>query len=140
MAAEAQHAHAGPMVPIPYVVRRRARETGDTWTIELAPVAGGPIEPLPGQFAMLYADGVGEVPISLSGRGRGGSLVHTIRDVGMVTAELCRLPRGTVVGVRGPFGTPGRPSGGTASALSRSSSRVPSSTPPRQSRSSAARR
>ena len=105
MAAEAQHAHAGPMVPIPYVVRRRARETGDTWTIELAPVAGGPIEPLPGQFAMLYAYGVGEVPISLSGRGRGGSLVHTIRDVGMVTAELCRLPRGTVVGVRGPFGT-----------------------------------
>ena len=52
---------------------------------------GRPIDPKPGQFAMLSAFGVGEVPISLSGRGRGGSLVHTIKDVGAVTAELCRI-------------------------------------------------
>jgi NAD(P)H-flavin reductase len=54
---------------------------------------------------MLAAFGVGEVPISLSGRGPGGSLVHTIRDVGAVTAELCRTARGDMIGVRGPFGT-----------------------------------
>lgn len=93
------------MVPHPYLVRRRSRETADTWTLELVPLEGKPIEPEPGQFAMLCAFGVGDVPISLSGRGRGGSLVHTIRDVGPVTAELCRTPRDAVVGVRGPFGT-----------------------------------
>jgi hypothetical protein len=35
----------GPMVPQPYVVRSRARETADTWTIELEPVAGEAIDP-----------------------------------------------------------------------------------------------
>ena len=105
MLAEAHHVDVGPMVPQPYNVRRRIRETSDTWTLELVPRGGTPIDPAPGQFAMLYAYGVGEVPISLSGRGRGGSLVHTIRDVGMVTAELCRTPRGGMLGVRGPFGT-----------------------------------
>jgi NAD(P)H-flavin reductase len=93
------------MVPQPYVVRSRGRETADTWTIELEPLGGESIDPTPGQFAMLTAYGVGEVPISLSGRGADGSLVHTIRDVGAVTAELCRTPRGGTIGVRGPFGT-----------------------------------
>lgn len=105
MATERQLADAGPMVPDPYVVRRRSRETDDTWTLELVPAAGDSIEPQPGQFTMLTAYGVGEVPISLSGRGRDGSLVHTVRDVGAVTAELCRTPRGRTIGVRGPFGT-----------------------------------
>lgn len=105
MAAEPSRIESGPMMPYPYLVRRRSRETADVWTLELSPLEGKPIEPEPGQFAMLYAYGVGEVPISLSSRGRGGSLVHTIRDVGPVTAELCRMPRGATVGVRGPFGT-----------------------------------
>ena len=49
---------------------------------------------------MLYAFGVGEVPISVSS----APLVQTIRAVGSVTRALA--PRGrTVVGVRGPFGT-----------------------------------
>ena len=74
MAAEPHSVAAGPMVPQPYLVRSRARETADTWTLELVPSAGGPIEPAPGQFAMLTAYGVGEVPISLSGRGDEGSL------------------------------------------------------------------
>ena len=105
MAVEPLLVSPGPMVPEPYVVRTRGRETADTWTIELEPVAEGAIDPEPGQFAMLTAYGVGEVPISLSGRGGDGSLIHTIRDVGAVTAELCRIPRGGMVGVRGPFGT-----------------------------------
>jgi anaerobic sulfite reductase subunit B len=105
MAVEPLLVAPGPMVPEPYVVRSRSRETADTWTIELEPVAGEAIDPEPGQFAMLTAYGVGEVPISLSGRGEGGSLIHTIRDVGAVTAELCRIPRGGTIGVRGPLGT-----------------------------------
>ena len=105
MAVEPLAVSAGAMVPLPYVVRGRDRETADTWTIELEPVAGEAIDPEPGQFAMLTAYGVGEVPISLSGRGAGGSLIHTIRDVGAVTAELCRIPRGAAIGVRGPLGT-----------------------------------
>src|SRR5512132_199374 len=105
MAVEPLLISPGPMVPEPYVVRSRGRETADTWTIELEPVAGDAIDPDPGQFAMLTAYGVGEVPISLSGRGADGSLIHTIRDVGAVTAELCRIPRGGTIGVRGPFGT-----------------------------------
>lgn len=105
MAVEPLQLSPGPMVPVPYTVRSRGRETADTWTIELEPLAGQPIDPEPGQFAMLTAYGVGEVPISLSGRGGDGSLLHTIRDVGAVTAELCRIPRGGTIGVRGPFGT-----------------------------------
>jgi anaerobic sulfite reductase subunit B len=103
MAAEPGHSVSS--LPEPYVVRRRSRETADTWTLEIVPHEGQPIDPQPGQFAMLSAFGVGEVPISLSGRGRGGSLVHTIKDVGAVSAELCRMGRGDMIGVRGPFGT-----------------------------------
>jgi NAD(P)H-flavin reductase len=55
---------------------------------------------------MLYAFGVGEVPISTSGDHDGdGRLTHTIRAVGAVTRALCALEPGAVVGVRGPFGT-----------------------------------
>jgi NAD(P)H-flavin reductase len=92
------------MVPQPYVVRSHSRDTPDTWTLELAPAADVLIDPEPGQFAMLTAYGVGEVPISFSHIGD-GALVHTIRDVGAVTAELCRMPCGGAIGVRGPFGT-----------------------------------
>jgi NAD(P)H-flavin reductase len=55
---------------------------------------------------MLYAFGVGEAPISVSGDLTGpGPLVHTIRAVGAVTSALCKVGRGQDVGVRGPFGT-----------------------------------
>ena len=88
--------------PLPYRVASTRRETHDTWTLDLDPVDGG-IDPLgPGQFAMLYAFGAGEVPISVSG-GRGDA-VHTVRSVGPVTAALCRLAPGDTVGVRGPYG------------------------------------
>jgi anaerobic sulfite reductase subunit B len=58
----------------------------------------------PGQFAMLYAFGAGEAPISLSGAA-GPELFHTIRAVGAVTRALCAAEPGALVGVRGPFGT-----------------------------------
>ncbi len=91
----------GAMVPRPFRVERRVRETYDTWTLSLAPVQGEQLEVGPGQFTMLYAFGVGEVPISVSG----APLVQTIRAVGSVTRALCASRPGAVVGVRGPFGT-----------------------------------
>jgi NAD(P)H-flavin reductase len=91
----------GVMSPRAFRVERKTRETHDTWTLSLAPVRGDPLEVAPGQFTMLYAFGVGEVPISVSG----APLVQTIRAVGSVTRALCAAKPGAVVGVRGPFGT-----------------------------------
>src|SRR5262249_2632741 len=92
-----------PMAPRPFRVVRRRRETGDTWTLELEPVDGTPLDVAPGQFTMLYAFGIGEVPISVSGAAR-GPLIHTVRDVGAVTSALCASRPGAGLGVRGPFG------------------------------------
>jgi NAD(P)H-flavin reductase len=92
------------MTPVPYRVTRRVQETHDTATLTLEPLAD-PITPAPGQFAMLYAFGVGEVPISTSGDpARAGELTHTIRAVGAVSGALAASEPGAVLGVRGPFG------------------------------------
>jgi NAD(P)H-flavin reductase len=92
-----------PMAPRPFRVVRRKRETSDTWTLELEPASGEPLAVAPGQFTMLYAFGVGEVPISVSGK-PGGPLVHTVRAVGAVTEAICAAKPGAVLGVRGPLG------------------------------------
>jgi NAD(P)H-flavin reductase len=94
----------GAMTPQPHRVVSRVEETHDTVTLELEPL-GAEVRPAPGQFAMLYSFGVGEVPISTSGPLDGGRLVHTVRAVGAVTSALAATEPGTVVGVRGPFGT-----------------------------------
>jgi NAD(P)H-flavin reductase len=92
-----------PMTPRPFRVVTRRRETGDTWTLELKPSDGVPLEPRPGQFTMLYAFGIGEVPISVS-RIADSRLVHTVRAVGAVTEAICAARPGAVLGVRGPYG------------------------------------
>ena len=98
-------ASAPPMWPAGYVVGARKVESSDTVTLLLRP-AGDPIAPpLPGQFTMLYAFGVGEVPVSVSGIGQDQVLVQTIRAVGAVTRALCAAKPGDMIGVRGPFGT-----------------------------------
>jgi NAD(P)H-flavin reductase len=96
---------AHPLVPTPCRVRRVVRETQDTFSLELDVSATTPFRP--GQFAMLYAFGVGEVPISYSGDPADRSaVVHTTREVGPVTRALGELRRGAAVGCRGPFGRP----------------------------------
>ena len=99
-------------LPARYRVGRRTEENADSATLTLRPED----EPLPafrpGQFAMLYARGVGEIPISVSGIGESGDLAHTIRSVGAVSRALHDSPPGTVLGVRGPFGTAWRLDGG----------------------------
>lgn len=95
-----------PMVPQPVRVERVQKETGDVVTLTLDTSARG-FEFAPGQFNMLYAFAVGEVPISMSGDPeRREVLVHTVRTVGAVSEALCRLRKGSVVGVRGPYGHP----------------------------------
>ena len=90
--------------PVPYRVTDKRRETADTWTLELEPESDALESFAPGQFAMLYAFGAGEVPISLSAAGQDGRLVHTVRAVGRATEAVCATEPGQAVGVRGPFG------------------------------------
>ncbi len=97
-------AASDPMVPAVVRVARVRRELADVWTLEIDPGAGG-FAFAPGQFNMLYAFGVGEAAISISGDpARPERLVHTVRSVGKVSAALARLKPGDQLGVRGPFG------------------------------------
>jgi len=110
MTTLAQPASLDSALPRTYRVTARREDTEDTVTFELAAVE----HPMPafaaGQFAMLTAFGIGEVPISLSGLGDDGTgradrLQHTLRAVGAVTRALHAAPPGAPIGVRGPFGT-----------------------------------
>lgn len=101
-----------PMLPTPFAIRRVRKETEDTFTIEIEPQNGvrgngaGKLTFAPGQFNMLYVFGVGEVPISISGNPKHPEkLLHTIRAVGAVTKAIQKMKPGTILGVRGPFGT-----------------------------------
>ena len=104
--AGAVHPAADPMLPVPFVVDRTQRETADTFTLELLAQGGGRFPFEPGQFNMIYALGIGEVPISISGDPAfPQKLVHTTRAVGAVTKAMGKLRRGDAVGIRGPYGT-----------------------------------
>lgn len=97
---------ADAAVPAPCRVLASVQETEDTWTLDLERPVGASGGFAPGQFNMLYAFGVGEVPISISGDpGTGGALRHTVRAVGPVTAAICAARPGDQLGVRGPFGS-----------------------------------
>jgi NAD(P)H-flavin reductase len=91
------------MVPLSYRVVGRDTETADTVTLHLRPTGAAIPAVGPGQFTMLYAFGVGEVPISVSGMAD-DRLDQTLRAVGAVTQALHDTRPGAVVGVRGPFG------------------------------------
>ncbi|MGC9669765.1 FAD/NAD(P)-binding protein [Planosporangium sp. 12N6] len=93
------------MIPLPYRVVGRRQETSDSVTLTLEPVKQAMATARPGQFSMVYAFGVGEVPISVSGRPDTGRVVHTIRAVGAVTRALHDSQPGQVLGLRGPYGT-----------------------------------
>jgi NAD(P)H-flavin reductase len=97
---------ASPFEPTPYTVLSRTPETPDTATIVLAPPRGRRIPAFtPGQFNMLYAFGLGEVAISISGNTTGtDKLVHTVRAVGKISTRISNMKPGETVGVRGPYG------------------------------------
>ncbi|MGC8645760.1 MAG: FAD/NAD(P)-binding protein [Thermoplasmata archaeon] len=77
-------------------VKRRVRETGDTFTLVLDEKS----DAKPGQFFMLSVPGIGEAPISVAS-GPGRELEFTIRNVGKVTSALGKAEK---IGIRGPYG------------------------------------
>ena len=95
------------MAPRRFRVRRVTREIHDTVTLDIEPSdQAEEFSFAAGQFNMLYLFGLGEVPISISSDpAHLRVLAHTVRAVGPVTNALCRLKRGQVLGVRGPFGS-----------------------------------
>lgn len=91
--------------PRSFRVAARRQDTADTWTLTLEPVSGEGPAVAPGQFMMVYAFGVGEVPISVSDvPGRPARVVLTVRAAGAVTTAVCDAEPGSVLGLRGPFG------------------------------------
>ena len=95
------------MTPVSYRVRSRVVENADSVTLCLEPITIALDAPQPGEFMMMYAHGVGEVAISVSGDPSitDGTITHTIRSVGAVSAALCAAEPGSILGMRGPFGT-----------------------------------
>lgn len=95
------------MTPVPYRVRSRVEENADSVTLCLEPVDTALPAPVPGEFMMMYAHGIGEVAISVSGdpSRTDGTVTHTIRAVGAVSSALCAAQPGSALGMRGPFGT-----------------------------------
>jgi NAD(P)H-flavin reductase len=89
--------------PLPYRIVDRCQESADTATLLLEPVDAALPTWTPGQFTMVYAFGVGEIPVSISG-GSGVQIQHTVRAVGAVSQAICAARVGAVLGLRGPFG------------------------------------
>jgi NAD(P)H-flavin reductase len=89
---------------VPHRVVTRTDDGPDVATIVLEPT-GRALPPFtPGQFAMVYAFGVGDIPLSVSAI-EDGRLTHTVRAVGAISRTLHDLRPGRMLGVRGPFGT-----------------------------------
>jgi NAD(P)H-flavin reductase len=94
-----------PLQPDLYRVVSVGRELVDTVTLEIVPITGPTPAAEPGQFNMLYAFGVGEIAISISGTpASGAGFLHTVRDVGAVSRAIAQCQVGDVLGLRGPFG------------------------------------
>ena len=96
----------GPLVPSPYVVVGRRGEAADVVTLSLERTDGPAPTFRHGQFNMVTAFGRGEIAVSMSSApGVPGPVEHSIRRVGAVSAALCAAPVGSLVGIRGPFGS-----------------------------------
>ncbi|MFE9228626.1 hypothetical protein ACWCQ0_15300 [Streptomyces massasporeus] len=67
-------------LPVPHKVSRVRRETADTVSLTLTPAGDEALGPFtPGQFAMVYAFGVGEIPVSVSRIGSGSWSTRSVR-------------------------------------------------------------
>ena len=98
-----------PWEVLPVQIARIEPETEGVATYHLAfrdPVTAARYRFLPGQFNMLYLPGAGESAISLSADPTSTTTwAHTVRAAGNVTRTLSRLPVGSTLGLRGPFGS-----------------------------------
>jgi dihydroorotate dehydrogenase electron transfer subunit len=58
----------------------------------------------PGQFGMVWAPGVDEVPMSLLPHGKDDLVTITVKERGKGSAALLRKKVGDLIGIRGPYG------------------------------------
>lgn len=58
----------------------------------------------PGQFAMVWVPGIGELPMSIMVSGERGRAAFTVRKHGRTSSGLYEAPAGALIGVRGPYG------------------------------------
>jgi len=95
-----------PRVPLVAGVMHARKEMADVVSLDLAlEKEAARLSFEPGQFAMLYAFGVGEAAISFSGDPQCfDRITHTIRAAGATSAALASLGPGGALGLRGPFG------------------------------------
>ncbi len=97
---------ADSMIPTIARVTSRREETRDVVTLKMT--ADGWTGFVPGQFNMLSAFGVGEIPISISGdQTSTTTIIHTIRAVGAASRAFFSLRPGSILGLRGPYGVGG---------------------------------
>ena len=101
------HAHpARSDVAASVRVHRVHQDTRDTYTLNSNPSTVNHWPGCPASSPCCTRSGSARRPISISGDpSRPDRIEHTIRNVGSVTAALVAAAPGTVLGVRGPFGT-----------------------------------
>lgn len=58
----------------------------------------------PGQFLMIWVMGEDEIPMAVSKAGSDGTVGITVEKVGDATSKLHELEKGSLLGVRGPYG------------------------------------
>jgi NAD(P)H-flavin reductase len=105
MSVDELTAIAEPMTPEPHRVVGVVNETPDVVTLTVEPVGDELVAIRPGQFVMVWAFGVGEIPVSVSGIADGGRVALTVRGVGAVSDAIVAARPGELLGLRGPYGT-----------------------------------
>jgi NAD(P)H-flavin reductase len=95
------------MIPRPFEVVAKRRETHDVTTLMVEPADGRSCFAFaPAQIGMIGVPGVGEVPISFSNHPDSSRCLSvTIRAAGAVTKAITDSEVGSVISVRGPYGT-----------------------------------
>jgi NAD(P)H-flavin reductase len=96
------------MIPNLAEIKKILWETDEvfSFTIDTSTLNNGDYTFEPGQFNMLYTFGIGESAISISSDpAKRETITHTIHKVGNVTSALSQLKKGSVIGIRGPFGS-----------------------------------
>ncbi len=98
---------ANAMIPRPFEVVAKRRETHDVTTLMVEPADGRSCFGFaPAQIGMIGVPGIGEVPISFSNHPDSSRCLSvTIRAVGAITTAITDAEVGEVITVRGPFGT-----------------------------------
>jgi NAD(P)H-flavin reductase len=98
---------ANAMIPRPFEIVAKRRETHDVTTLMVEPADGHSCFGFaPAQIGMIGVPGIGEVPISFSNHPDSSRCLSvTIRAVGAITTAITAAEVGEVITVRGPFGT-----------------------------------